>query len=155
MLPQHPKLRSGALAASRRWWLPRCSLLRCAPRVPPAFPSKSTCLDGLIKGFLPFLNHIRLVPLPFLLSPAVPLSRYTSGVAQLCFALLFAPSLLLVSRLHLSPIPLRAAPLCHRIAPRRSPVPDRSFLCAFCRSTTARAPPFPADLIHHRRRSNI
>jgi hypothetical protein len=154
MLPQPPKLRRDALAAPRGGHLSRRSPLRCAPRWPPAFPSKSTCLDGLIKGFLPFLNHIRLLPLPYFplrLSP----SRFPSRAAPLCLALPLAPPPLLVLRLYLrSPIPFRVASLCSRTASAPLLLPDRSTLCAHFAGVRPFTLPFPADLIHHRRCSN-
>ena len=154
MLPRHPKLRSGALAASRRWWLPRCSLLRCAPRVPPAFPLEKYMPRWLNKRVLTILEPHPPCSLAFSpLSGCSPQPLHLrSRPALLCIALraVSPPCLSAASQ----PNPSQSRPLCHRIAPRRSSFPDRSFLCAFCRSTTARAPPFPADLIHHRRRSN-
>ena len=125
MLPRHPKLRSGALAASRRWWLPRCSLLRCAPRVPPAFPLEKYMPRWLNKRVLTILEPHPPCSLAF-----SPLSGYSpqplhlrSRPALLCIALRAVSPPCLSAASQPNPSQSRPALPSHRSAPLLLPRP--------------------------------
>jgi hypothetical protein len=125
-----PRLVAGGSPAAPPWG--------ARPACRPLSPSKGTCLDGLINGFLPFLNHIRLLPLPYFPPPAIPQPLPLKSRAALhCIAPRTASSTCpsavsqqpdsFPSRLALLPHRLRATPSPRPLySPHISPESDRS-----------------------------